>query len=120
MYAHNGADLIVVITNDGWWGDTPGYRQHVSYARLLAIETRRWLVQCANTGESAIIDPAGRMIDSRGWAKQAVIKARVPAEKELTFYARYGDCISKFALGLALLFWIWHFITIIKRRKSHG
>ena len=119
-FAHNGADLIAVITNDGWWGDTPGYHQHVSYARLRAIETRRWVVHCANTGVSAIIDPAGRIIDSRAWAKQAVIKAHVPGEKELTFYARYGDCLSKLALGLALLFWIWHFITIIKREKSHG
>ena len=120
LYAHNGADLIAVITNDGWWGNTPGYRQHESYARLRAIETRRWVVRCANTGVSAIITPAGRIIDSRSWAKQAVMKATVPREKTLTFYAQYGDCISKLALGLTLLFWIWHFITIIKRSQSHG
>lgn len=120
LYTHNGADLIAVITNDGWWGDTPGYRQHENYARLRAIEARRWVVRSANTGVSAIIAPSGRIIDSRPWAKQAVIKAAVPREKKLTFYVRYGDCISKVALALALLFWIWHFITIIKRRKSHG
>jgi apolipoprotein N-acyltransferase len=120
LYAHNGADIIAVITNDGWWGNTPGYRQHVSYASLRAIETRRWVIQCANTGESAIIAPSGRIIDSRPWAKQAVIKAAVPREKNLTFYVRYGDCISKIALAFALLFWIWRFITIIKMRKSHG
>ena len=120
LYVHNGADLIAVITNDGWWGNTPGYRQHESYARLRAIETRRWVVRSANTGVSAIISPYGRIIDSRSWAKQAVIKTCVPAEKELTFYARYGDCISKLALGLTFLFWIWHFITVIKRSRSHG
>ena len=120
LYSHNGADLIAVITNDGWWGDTPGYRQHESYARLRAVETHRWVVRSANTGVSAIIDPAGRITDSRPWAMQAVIKTTVPGEKELTFYVRYGDCISKFALGLAVLFWIWHFITIIKRKISHG
>jgi apolipoprotein N-acyltransferase len=120
QYAHNGADLIAVITNDGWWGNTPGYRQHESYARLRAIETRRWVVRSANTGVSAIISPYGRIIDSRPWAKAAVIKENVPAQKTLTFYARYGDCISKLMLGLTLLFWIWHFITIIKRSQSRG
>lgn len=119
-YIHNGADLIAVITNDGWWGNTPGYHQHESYARLRAIETHRWVVRSANTGVSAIIDPAGRITDSRSWAKQAVIKAHVPQQTGLTFYTRYGDCISKFALGLTLLFWIWHFITIINRKRSHG
>jgi apolipoprotein N-acyltransferase len=120
LYAHNGADVIAVITNDGWWGNTPGYRQHESYARLRAVEARRWVIRSANTGVSAIISPSGRIIDSRSWAQQAVIKAVVPREKSLTFYARYGDCISKIALGLTLLFWIWHFITIIKRNTSHG
>lgn len=119
-YTHNGADLIAVITNDGWWGDTPGYRQHLSYARLRAVEARRWVVRSANTGVSAIIAPSGRIIDSRPWAKQAVMKATVPPETILTFYVRYGDCISKIVLGLTFLFWIWHFITIIKRRKNHG
>ena len=119
-FVHNGADLIAVITNDGWWGDTPGYHQHLSYARLRAIESHRWVVFCANTGTSAIIDPAGKIIDSRPWAKTAVIQARIPTDRSMTFYVRYGDCISKFALGLALLFWIWHFITIIKRGNSHG
>jgi apolipoprotein N-acyltransferase len=119
-FAHNGADVIAVITNDGWWGDTPGYHQHESYARLRAIETHRWVVRSANTGVSAIISPSGRILDSRPWAKQAVMKVTVPREKGLTFYARYGDCLSKLMLGLAFLFWIWHFITIIKRGNSHG
>ena len=58
-YVRKGARLLSVITNDAWWGDTPGYRQHLSYASLRAIETRRWIARCGNTGISAIIDPAG-------------------------------------------------------------
>jgi apolipoprotein N-acyltransferase len=119
-FVHNGADLIAVITNDGWWGDTPGYHQHVSYAGLRAIESRRWTLFCANTGMSAVIDPYGKIVDSRPWWKTAVMKVPVPPTQELTFYVRYGDCISKLALGLALLFWIWHFITIVQRKRSHG
>jgi apolipoprotein N-acyltransferase len=119
-YVRNGADLIAIITNDGWWGNTPGYRQHESYARLRAVEDRRWVVRSANTGVSCIIDPAGRIMDSRPWDQASTIRMSVPATKELTFYARYGDCISKIALALAALFWIWHFITIFKTRRGRG
>jgi apolipoprotein N-acyltransferase len=119
-YAHNGADVIAIITNDGWWGNTPGYRQHESYACMRAIENRRWVIRSANTGVSAIIDPQGEIIESRPWAQTATIRFPVPAETELTFYTRYGDCISKIALALTILFWIWHFITIVRTRKGHG
>jgi apolipoprotein N-acyltransferase len=119
-YVRNGADLIAIITNDGWWGNTPGYRQHESYARLRAVEDRRWVVRSANTGVSCIIDPAGRIMDSRPWDQASTIRMSVPATKELTFYARYGDCISKIALALAALFWFWHFITIFKTRRGRG
>jgi apolipoprotein N-acyltransferase len=119
-YAYKGADVIAIITNDGWWGNTPGYRQHESYACMRAIETRRWVIRSANTGVSAIIDPEGQIIESKPWAVTAAIRFPVPAETELTFYTRYGDCISKMALALTVLFWIWHFITIIKTRKGRG
>jgi len=119
-YAHNGADVIAVITNDGWWGNTPGVYQHEEYASLRAIETRRWVIWCANTGVSALISSSGRIVDSRPWATQGVMKVVVPKETGMTFYAAYGDILSKLALGLALLFWIWHFITVIKRKRIHG
>ena len=119
-YAYHGADVIAIITNDGWWGDTPGYRQHESYACMRAIETRRWVIRSANTGVSAIINPEGQIIESKPWAVTAAIRFPVPAETELTFYTRYGDGISKMALALTILFWIWHFITIIKTRKGRG
>jgi apolipoprotein N-acyltransferase len=87
---------------------------------MRAIETRRWVIRSANTGVSAIIDPEGQIIESKPWAVTAAIRFPVPAETELTFYTRYGDCISKMALALTVLFWIWHFITIIKTRKGRG
>jgi apolipoprotein N-acyltransferase len=119
-YVHNGADVIAVITNDGWWGNTPGYKQHESYARLRAIETRRFVIRSANTGVSCIIDPAGEVIVSRPWAQAAVIRAKVWPEQGQTFYTRYGDVISKIALALAALFFGWHLITIIKTRTNRG
>ena len=119
-YVRNGANLIAVITNDGWWGNTPGYRQHESYARLRAIENRRWVIRSANTGVSCIIDPYGEITESRPWVQTAVIRKYVPAKNDLTFYTRYGDCISKLALILTGLFLAWNIITYIKTRSSRG
>ena len=69
-----GANVIGVITNDGWWGNTPGYRQHMSYSRLRAIETRRWVVRSANTGISCFIDQYGTVLDAQPWDKAASLK----------------------------------------------
>ncbi len=66
-YVRNGARLLTVITNDAWWGDTPGYKQHLSYSCLRAIETRRWIARSANTGISAIIDPSGKIVSQTSW-----------------------------------------------------
>jgi apolipoprotein N-acyltransferase len=119
-YAHNGADVLAIITNDGWWGNTSGFKQHESYARMRAIETRRWVVRSANTGVSCTIDPAGNIIESRPWAKAGFIKTKVWPETEQTFYVRYGDCISKIALILTVLFFGWNLVTLIKTRQSRG
>ncbi|MDP4214787.1 MAG: apolipoprotein N-acyltransferase [Bacteroidota bacterium] len=119
-YIRNGADLIAVITNDGWWGNTAGYKQHENYARLRAIEDRRWVVRSANTGISCFIDPAGRVIDPQPWDKVAVIKMPVPPNKGLTLYARYGDILFKLALPCSILVVIWGVFVTFKRRLSHG
>jgi apolipoprotein N-acyltransferase len=119
-YVKRGADLIVVITNDGWWGNTPGYHQHENYARLRAIEERRWVVRSANTGISCFIDPSGRVIDPQPWDTTEVIKMRVPANKGLTFYARYGDIISVAAMGLTIPILVCLLFVIIKRLFKRG
>jgi len=119
-YVRNGANLIAIITNDGWWGNTPGHRQHEDYARLRAIETKRWVVRSANTGISCVIDPNGRITTSRPWDQAATIKISVPAENEKTFYVQYGDCISRIAILLTILLFAWHFFTTLKTRTSRG
>lgn len=119
-YVRNGADVLAVITNDGWWGNTPGYRQHESYARLRAIETRRWVIRAANTGVSCIIDPAGNIVDSRSWYREAAIRHAIPIESNLTFYVRFGDCISWIMLILTALFLSWLIVTFIKTRSGRG
>ncbi|MFI3287407.1 MAG: apolipoprotein N-acyltransferase [Rikenellaceae bacterium] len=115
----DGAQLLAVITNDGWWGDTPGYRQHFSYARLRAVENGRWIVRSANTGISGIINSRGDVIESMGWDKEGIIIASVPLKKDITPYTAWGDIvlrISALVLALSLLF----SVSLWYRNKANG
>ncbi len=116
-YVTNGADLIAIITNDGWWKNTPGLYQHEAYARLRAIETRHWVVRSANTGVSCIIDPAGHIVQSRPWAQTAFIKAYVPPTHEKTFYVKYIDIVSWLAVIATLLLAVGTPVLIIKNKR---
>jgi apolipoprotein N-acyltransferase len=94
-YVLNGANLIFIITNDGWWQDTPGYKQHLAYARLRAIEHRRSIARSANTGISCFIDQTGNVTQKTGWWEPDVIAATLNKNTEITFYTKYGDYISR-------------------------
>jgi apolipoprotein N-acyltransferase len=120
-YVHNGANLIVIITNDGWWRNTSGYKQHENYARLRAIETRCWVARSANTGITCFIDPYGEVINPQPYNTIASIKLNVPESKAgETFYVKYGDIISKLAMIFAILLVLWDVIAIIKSKRSRG
>ncbi|MCX7862740.1 MAG: apolipoprotein N-acyltransferase [Bacteroidales bacterium] len=98
-----GAQWIAVITNDGWWDDTPGYRQHLSYSRLRAIEFRKSIARSANTGISAIINQRGDIITSTSWWKPEAIKGTIYANNIKTFYSIWGDYIGRIAQYLTIL-----------------
>jgi len=99
----NGAGLIIVITNDGWWRDTPGYRQHLSFSRLRAIETRRSVVRAANTGISCLINQRGDIVKSAGWNEATSIGGVLNYNYEMTFYMEYGDYIARISLFISVL-----------------
>lgn len=115
-YIRKGANLIFIITNDGWWDNTPGYKQHLSYARLRAIETRRSIARSANTGTSCFINETGNISQATEFWEPAVIEAKLKPNDALTFFARFGDIISKIsaALALAALLYYW-FLRFFKR-----
>ncbi|HET9056962.1 MAG TPA: apolipoprotein N-acyltransferase [Chitinophagaceae bacterium] len=117
-YIRNGANIIAIITNDGWWGNTPGYRQHMNYARIRAIETRRWVVRSANTGISCIINESGNVIKEQPWDKAATIKYGVPQNNTTTIFTYLGDLISKAALVLTVLLLIWIFYDFIRKKQT--
>jgi apolipoprotein N-acyltransferase len=107
-YVQRGANIITIITNDGWWGNTPGHKQHLQYARLRAIETRRWVARSANTGISAVINNRGDIVATQPWYKEAALKYNIPTETTETVYVTYGDYLYKIATVFAALLLGWH------------
>jgi apolipoprotein N-acyltransferase len=104
-FVNDGAQLLCIVTNDAWWGNTAGHRQHFQYARLRAIEHRRAIARSANTGISGFIDPWGEVLQETGWYEQTAISARLPLISTKTFYTEHGDFIGRVAafLSVALL-----------------
>ncbi len=113
-YTRNGAEVALIITNDGWWKDTPGYKQHFSFARLRAIENRRSIGRSANTGISGFIDQRGDVVSRTGWDERVTRTGVVNGNRKLTFYVRYGDLIGRIALYTVLLCLLYY---LAYRRK---
>jgi apolipoprotein N-acyltransferase len=111
-YVKAGAEALFIVTNDGWWGDTPGYQQHQAFARLRAIELRRSVVRSANTGTSCFINLRGDVEQATKYGEDAVIRSRVELNKEETFYVKYGEIIGYCALFLAGLGFLSHFFWL--------
>ena len=107
-YVKNGANLLFVVTNDGWWGDTPGYHQHNSFSCLRAIETRRSIARSANTGISCLINQRGEVLQQLGWWKRGTVKGTLNANDKMTYYVKNGDFIGRSAAFFALLIVLIH------------
>ncbi len=103
-YVRKGAKFLAVITNDAWWGDTPGYRQHLSYSCLRAIETRRDIARCANTGISGFVNQRGELVDSCAWWEKTVMSGEVNLNSRQTFFVRNGDITGRVSTLVFLLF----------------
>ena len=98
--AARGANLLVIITNDGWWKDSPGTWQHFGYSRLRAIETRRSIVQSANTGISGFINQKGDVIKKSSLSSFEAISSSMQTNNRITVYSRYGDYLGRWSLIL--------------------
>lgn len=100
-YIRKGAQLIFIVTNDAWWGFTPGHKQHLHYARLRAIENRRSIARSANTGISCFIDQRGNLSQATAYNEDAVIRQTILANDKLTFFSNNGDILSRGMLFMA-------------------
>lgn len=103
-YAAQEAELLVSITQDGWWGRTAGYRQHLAFTRLRSIETRRAVAQASVSGTTALILPDGSVPVATDWMERAGLTIEVPLHTTPTFYTTHGDWLNRLAyLGALLL-----------------
>ncbi len=100
QFARNGAQVFANISNDGWYGDSGAYAQHLRQARMRAIENSRWLLRDTNTGVTAAIDPYGRIVASLPRKLRAALPAPYALTSVTTFYTRHGDW---FAYGCAII-----------------
>ncbi len=114
-YVQNGATLLGIITNDAWWGETQGHKQHFSYAKLRAIETRRSVARSANTGISGFIDPLGQVLSRSVYNTKTSLKAEVPLMTKTTFYVKYGDYIARGSYFLIIFIGIF---AVLKHKRE--
>lgn len=94
-FVRNGAQVLFIITNDGWWGNTPGYRQHFQFARLRAVETRRSIARSANTGSSGFINQRGDVLQKSEYDIQLAMRDEINLNNVLTPYVVHGDLIGR-------------------------
>jgi len=116
-YVRKGANVLFIITNDGWWKNTTGYKQHLSYASLRAIETRRMVARSANTGISCFIDIRGKILQQTPWWSEALLRGSISTETRITPYVKYGDYIMRFSAILSILILAYVYIVLPVRKK---
>lgn len=91
QFALRGADVLVNITNDGWYGDSGAWQQHLQMTQMRAVENGRWLLVGTNTGMTASVDPYGRIVAATGRKVRTVLAAPYGLLSGTTFYTRHGD-----------------------------
>ena len=107
LFARNGAEVLVNISDDGWYGDTSAPWQHLNMARMRAIENRRWLLRDTNNGVTASIDPYGRVRQSIPRHQVDALPAEFAFRNGITFYTRYGDVFAWLCAVLSLAVVAW-------------
>ncbi len=113
-FVADGAGVIIVSTNDSTWPQSSATRQHVIMSELRAAETGRWVVQAAISGESAVIDPRGRIVERTGLFVPAILRASVPSSSARTLYVRLGDWFPAAAIVVVLA------MALEPRRRGSG
>jgi apolipoprotein N-acyltransferase len=116
-FINNGAELIFVITNDGWWGDTPGYKQHLYFSPLRAIETRRSIARSANTGISCFVDQKGNIHQPTPYWEPGAIKQDINLNQKITFYTSMGDYIGRVSAFLSVVFILIAMVLSLRGKK---
>ena len=115
-FVKNGADMLFVITNDGWWGNSPGHKQHLEFSKLRAIETRRSVARSANTGISGFINQRGDIIEQSNFWEQTALRNTLKTNENMTFYVRHGDYLYKISVFLTALLAAMTIVKLILKK----
>jgi apolipoprotein N-acyltransferase len=118
-FVKNGANILSVITNDSWWDDSPGHRQHFDMSRLRAIETRRYVLRAANGGFSGVINPLGDVLEKTNYNERTALHAKVYAQDRMTFYAKHGDYLAVIAIFFAIFGILYALSVPVFRKLRH-
>ena len=117
-FVREGAEVMIVMSNDGWWGNTPGHKRLFDFCRLRAIETRRAIARSANTGVSGFITSRGDVEQRLDWDQRGVLTQDIELSDRETAYVKYGDWVGRMGLLLTLL-GVLYFTAYRVRRKNH-
>ena len=118
-YVKAGAKAMTIITNDAWWGNTPGYKQHLAFARLRAIELRRDIARCGNTGISCFIDQRGEVLDETQWWTRGSLTGLVHLNSEQTAFVRHGDIVGRVCTLVFLILAAFLFVSLWLPKKKN-
>ena len=117
QFAHQGAQVFVNISNDGWYGDSGAYAQHLNQTRMRAIENNRWLLSATDTGVTASIDPWGRVVARIPRKERTALVAPYALTSVTTFYTRHGDWFA-YACAIISIAALFTRFTFWKNRKK--
>ena len=120
QFAQLGAEVLVNISDDGWYGDTSAPWQHLNMARMRAIENRRWLLRDTNNGVTAVIDPYGRVRQSIPRHQIDALPAQYGFRDDITFYTAHGDVFAWLCVLLSIVVLAWSLKRELKRVASEA
>lgn len=115
----NGANILVNMTNDAWFGKTAGPHQHLAISVFRAVENSRSIARCANTGISAHILPTGEIIKKADLFKEKALNCKLPLMDEKTIYTKYGDCFAYICLVVLLSLGFFQFLEQKKNKENY-
>ena len=119
-FAEQGADVLVNISNDGWYGDSGAWSQHLQQTRMRAIENSRWLLSATNTGLTAAIDPWGRVVAEVPRKERTALVAPYLLISSTTFYTRHGDWFAYLCAIISVGALLTRFVPLHKETRKES
>jgi apolipoprotein N-acyltransferase len=116
-FVKNGAELLVNITEDAWFGQTAGPYQHAEMAIVRAVENRASVARCGNSGISMLVDPYGRVLKSSKIFERTIVEGEVPLRQETSFYTKFGDLFALLIVAVSIVLFVFSFTPFFRRQS---